>query len=131
MVREDKHSLTRLKTESTGPSYDGNVKLATLCSMPRQTVRMIPISRDRDTPRVRGECTCTLNHISKSTIKPRIENEKSSSTKFSNNNKHEENSSVAHSDIGHNTDTAGTNIYSQNIILSDMLKAQWHPVNSI
>ena len=44
MIREVKPLRGhRLKPEYTWPSYDGNIKLATLCSEPRQTVCMSSI----------------------------------------------------------------------------------------
>jgi hypothetical protein len=55
MVREEKHSHNLTLLIVLGHQNDGNVKLIALWFHATTDRRMIPISRDRDTPRVRGE----------------------------------------------------------------------------
>jgi len=122
MIREVKSlQRHRLESENTGPSYDGDIKLATLCSKPRQTVCMNSIPQSEGSSRVRNECTCTMNHIRNSALTHTIDGEISSSTRLPlTMGRHEANSSVASSDMRHNSLSAGTSIENESRILSDL-----------
>jgi hypothetical protein len=122
MIREVKSlQRHRLESENTGPSYDGDIKLATLCSKPRQTVCMNSIPQSEGSSRVRNECTCTMNHIRNSALTHTIDGEISSSTRLPlTMGRHEANSSVASSDMRHNSLSAGTSIKNESSILSNL-----------
>ena len=119
MIREVKPLRRhRLISEYTGPSHDGNIKLATLYSKPRQTVCMKAVPQSGGSSQVRGECTCKINHTRNSALTHTIGGEISSSTKLP---QHEvETSSVASSDMRHNSLSAGTSIENESRILSDL-----------